>query len=249
MNFYIYCSDIKEVKELIDCNYTGALFTYHNNQNDFFTQISRNIILDKDFKYLVAVRPYAISPQYLCMINNSIDKISKNKLQINFVTGRPKKEEKFFGGILGSVNDESPKEEKAKFLVDYIGVLEGLNTKIPDYYVSVTNNFVFNEVEKYNSKIIIVYEQYIKNKYYLPNKKIMLGVPLVLKETKSEIDYFIKTNGEQLDVATFSFKDFIDFIEELKNKGIESMVIYSLDNDQRKIINNFVKQYKEKELQ
>jgi superfamily I DNA and RNA helicase len=27
------------------------------------------------------------------------------------------------------------------------------------------------------------------------------------------------------------------------------MVIYSLDNDQRKIINNFVKQYKEKELQ
>jgi hypothetical protein len=77
MDFYIFSQKINEVQELIDHKYSGILLIYGNSLDDFFTQISRTMDLKNDFKYMVAVRPYAISPEYLFKINKSINNIDQ----------------------------------------------------------------------------------------------------------------------------------------------------------------------------
>jgi hypothetical protein len=248
MNFYIFSNGLDQVKELEEHGYSGALFTYNIGQGDYFTQIARNIVVGNSFKYMVAIRPHAISPQYLCMINNSIRKIDPNRLQINFITGWLKDNEKEFGGILGEVNDLSSNIDRSNYLIKYIDELEKLNAKIPDYYISSTNNFVFDAAVQHNSKIIIPYSQYKQNKYNLKDKKIMMSLAVVLRETKEELLNLSKTNKVS-DKEYFTYNKFNDFINEIKNIGINEIMLHSWGAEERKIINNFVKQYKEKELQ
>jgi hypothetical protein len=86
--------------------------------------------------------------------------------------------------------------------------------------------------------------------YDLNDKKIMMSVAPILRETKEEIDLLNKNKISSADdVEYFSYQEFTDFINELKNKNINEIMLHCWDVKERKIINNFVKEYKEKELQ
>jgi hypothetical protein len=246
MDFYIFSTGISEVKELQEYNYSGALFRYDIGKGDFFTQIARNIVVGEKFKYMVAIRPYVISPQYLSMIIKTINQISTNQIQVNLISGWIKEEEKDFGGVLGDVNDLSSNVDRSNYLIKYIDAIENIKIKNIDYYVSVTNKFVFDASIKNNSKIIIPYSQYKKNIYDLDNKNVMISVSPTLRETEEELSNLNKIKNKD-DIENFTYKQFSFFIEEIKNKGIKEIMLSCWDNEERKKINNFVKQYKETE--
>jgi hypothetical protein len=237
---------LEEVENLYNHKYSGALFTYNINQGDFFTRVARNINTKKDFKYMVAIRPYVISPQYLYMISKSIEEILPSTLQLNLISGWIKEEEKEFGGVPGEINDMSSNIEKSNYLIKYIDIIEKIKPKIIDYYVSVTNSFVFDSCVKNNTKMIIPYSQYKNNIYDISNKKIMISVTPILRETDQELSNLFNNKNED-DAENFTYKQFSLIIEELKTKGINEIILSSWDNEEKKIINNFVKQYKEGE--
>ena len=248
MNFYMFSYGLEEVDELQKNHYSGALYTYNILQGDFFTRIAKNIVVGEKFKYMVAIRPYVISPQYLCMINNSINQIEKNRLQINFINGWIKEEEKELGGIIGDVNDLSGNIERSNYLIEYIDVLEKSNLKIPDYYLSTTNEFIFNAGEKHNSKLIIPYSQYINKKYNLNNKHIMISVSPRIRETQEEIDRLVKTKKHQSDEEYFTYKEITSLINKLEHEGISEILFSSFSQKEERLnTHNFVKQHKEKE--
>jgi hypothetical protein len=246
MKFYSF-ADLEEVKTLLDHNYSGALFTYNIDQGDYFTRIANQIDKKIDFKYMVAIRPYAVSPQYLCMINNSMNMIAKDKLQINLVSGTLQDWEKDFGGIIGTTNDSSSNVEKSEYLMEYIENIEAIKRKIPDYYVTITNQFVFNKACKFGSKMMIPYEDYKNNSYDLKNKNIMVAMAPIIRETREELN---NSNFESdlRNVGLFLPEEFIDVIEELKNKGIEEVMICHWYAKEKKILNKIIKEYKEKEM-
>ena len=246
MNFYMFSYGLEEVENLYNHKYSGALFTYNINQGDFFTRVARNINTKKDFKYMVAIRPYVISPQYLYMISKSIEEILPSTLQLNLISGWIKEEEKEFGGVPGEINDMSSNIEKSNYLIKYIDIIEKIKPKIIDYYVSVTNSFVFDSCVKNNTKMIIPYSQYKNNIYDISNKKIMISVTPILRETDQELSNLFNNKNED-DAENFTYKQFSLIIEELKTKGINEIILSSWDNEEKKIINNFVKQYKEGE--
>ncbi len=246
MNFYMFSYGLEEVENLYNHKYSGALFTYNINQGDFFTKISRNINTKKDFKYMVAIRPYVISPQYLYMISKSIEEILPSTLQLNLISGWIQEEEKEFGGVPGEINDMSSNIDKSNYLIKYIEIIEKIKPKIIDYYVSVTNNFVFDSCVKNNTKMIIPYSQYKNNIYDVNNKKIMISVAPTLIETDQELSDLSNIKNQD-DAENFTYKQFNLIIEELKTKGINEIMLSSWDNEERKKINNFVKQYKERE--
>jgi hypothetical protein len=246
MKFYSFAL-LEEVKILHDHHYSGALFTYNIDTGDYFTRIANQIDKKIDFKYMVAIRPYAVSPQYLCMINNSMNIIAKDKIQINLVSGTLKDWEKDFGGIIGTTNDLSSNVEKSKYLMEYIENIETIKRKIPDYYVTITNQFVFNKASNLGSKMMIPYEDYKNNSYDLNNKKIMIAVFPIIRETREELNNN-KLRSDLSNLGLFLPEEFIDFIEELKNKGIEEVMICHWDKKEKKILNKIIKEYKEKEM-
>jgi hypothetical protein len=253
MEFYIFSNNIDEVKELVDHHYSGALLIYNTDLSDFFTQVARTMNVEESFKYMVAIRPYAISPQYLCMINNSINNINKDRLEINFISGWAKEDEKESGGILGYVNDSSSKTDKSNYLIEYIDVLEKYDKKIPDYYVSVADESMVSETLKHDSKLLINYPDYVEKSYDISNRNVMVYLWVALRETEEELDILRKKNSEEhykyYRLQYFTYQQFNDILIELTDKGIKKILLYAYwDRKEKRRIHKIVKEYKEKEI-
>ncbi len=194
------------IDELEDAHCDGILFTYRQWQGDFFTFVARTMKLDQKIKYMIAIRPHALSAQYLCMINQSINEIQPERLQVNIIAGHIKPDEVDFGGILGTVTDASSIPDRTNYMIDYLKELrdmEGNGVQIPECYVTCTNIHSLEAVAKLGYKIIFPYREY-KFGYFLDKsvdgqlkpgvgfdlsgKKIMLAISPIIRDTQEEID-------------------------------------------------------------
>ena len=280
MKFYYFGGSFREgaISKLESHHFDGVMFVYDAVLGDVFTKIVKHIKENEKIKYLVAIRPYSISPQYLCMINKSMNSIAPNRLQINLISGYIKDHEKSFGGILGNVNDSSDRIDRSNYLIDYLKMLNSMpgNQKKPflDFYTSTTNEYVFNATSEYNNKIILPYRDYkngywtiinedsnedIGNKFDITGRKIMLAITPIIRRTQEELnmseDYakrpVWKNNeiqGKVTDIEYFTYKEFDDFIKELKSKGIDEILMNGHQEEEREKLISFIKQYRELEL-
>jgi hypothetical protein len=245
MDFYLFTSDFELIPSLEKFGFEGVLFVYHAGSDDKFTRIARSVSSDTNIKHMVAIRPYVISPQYLTMINRSMNQVRSGVLQINLISGHIKDDEKDIGGIVGPVNHYSSPEERSKYLMEYIESLEGMGDAKPDYYVSVTNPFTLETAKKYNSKIIIQYSHYVKNEYDLTNTKPMVSITPILRKTKEELDALPEsTVRHRIDMANFTYDEFTSLINKIKADGIKQVILSFWNEEEQDHIINFVKQYK-----
>lgn len=232
MNFFWFersnVYDIKEISsELEEFGFCGVLLVYSFYSDDQFVKIANAIDVNQKIKYMVAIRPYTISPQYLSMINNSFEKISKNRIIINFITGWVSDFDKEVGGIHGSVNDLSSNIERSEHLVEYLKLLSETKGPSPKFYVSVTNPILLQKVA--GKDVILPYQSYKQNSFNIENKnKIMIYITPVIRETKEELELLIE-KSERKDITYFTFKEFEIFLNELKDKNINNILIDDAD--------------------
>lgn len=270
MKFYYFGGVIgdNQLAELEDNYIEGVLFTYNPHQGDFFTLLARDIDTTKKIKYMIAIRPYTISPQYLCMINKSINSIMKDRLQINLIAGHIKGKEKDFGGFVDEITDYSPIPDRSNYLIKYIKELSNMakdpRIEIPDYYVSCTNGYLFQSAALNESKIILPYQDYI-NKYFTEQggidtpikigetfttkgKKIMLAINPLLRETQGELDKkFFQRVKPTTDSDFFTYQEFYNLIKQLEKDDIHEILIGGWPTHEKLHILKFVKRYVESE--
>jgi|LakMenEpi08Jun12_1017391.scaffolds.fasta_scaffold01000_3 hypothetical protein len=229
MEFYYFGGNFFPgiLDEIKNSNFDGVMFTYDATQGDIFTRIVQQLSTDEKIKYLVAIRPYTISPQYLCMINQSMNLIMGNRIQINLISGYVKDHEKNFGGIIGEIYDLSNKVDRSKYLIKYVDVLNTMpgnqnNSHPLDFYVSTTNKYIEETVNKYNNKIILPYKDY-KNGYWtidpticnccgmkisnrnkilkenlkLDYSKVMLAITPILRKNRKQLEELPDYYGER----------------------------------------------------
>jgi hypothetical protein len=230
-------------EQLEDSGFSGILFPCSSDGDDPFISISRNINPERNIKYMVAVRPYTISAQYLKRISKSIGKISKNRILINFVTGWIYEQEKSAGGIYGNVDDLSSSIERSNYLIEYIENISKMKEKDLDFYVSVTNSIVFEKTK--TNKVIIPYSWYKENRFDLSKVECMISLGPVIRKTQAEIDE-IKTKYTEQDKAFFTEEEFTYFLNELQTKGFDGVLIFEeTPNTEKntiiKMISDFVK--------
>lgn len=244
MNFYFFANSIEDAKKFPVEDVSGVLLIYNIFSGDFFSLIARELSNNKkNMTYIVAIRPYVISPQYLCMINRSIHNIVPNNLRINFITGDIKTIEEGYGGVIGQVNDQSSNIERSQYLIDYIDMLQNLSDKIPDYYVSVTNEYLLKAAEKQGSRIILPYRLYKTNQSDLSNKRVMVSITLKLRQTKEEVEHLNKIAPLE-SKANFTYDEFYKIVQEIESKGIKEMLITIWEEDERSRVLTFIKKYK-----
>jgi hypothetical protein len=227
MNFFWfetgYGFDLKELAiELEDSGFSGVLLPYSFVRDDYFVKIANTIDPNKTIKYMVAIRPYTISAQYLSMINNAFDKISSDRIIINLITGFIYDKDKTVGGILGEVNDLSSNIERSNYLISYVKSLKNISSGFPNFYVSVSNQPILDGV--YEEKVIVPYSMYKRNELVFDPKKTMVSVCLIIRKTKEELDS-IKRIKRNPDTGYFTFEEFETLLNEFKLKGINDVLI------------------------
>lgn len=259
-------------------NFSGVMFTYDATQGDMFVRTAKDIRMNEKIKYLIAIRPYTISPQYLYTIHDSINEIMKDRLQINFITGYIKDHESEVGGIVGEVNDSSHSVDRSNYMIEFLNSLNNISQtrdgkSLLDFYVSTTNDYVFSAVKKYKNKIILPYHIYKRGFWSdslkdtslmidldLKDTEVMIAMTPIIRETEEELNnlqnYAIRPiwkKGEKSmvldDAEYFTHESFAEFIKVLEEDGIDHLLINAVPRQESEIIIPFIKKYVETEKQ
>ncbi len=275
MKFYYFGGVIGEpdsVKSPTNLNnnkFDGVMFTHDIPQGDIFVQTAIDLKINERIKYLIAIRPYTISPQYLAMINDSINKVQKDRVQLNIISGYTKDHEDSIRGIVGPVNDQSDKVEKRKYLVDFVDSLNEMNKnknlKSPlDFFVTTTNPRVLDAVNRHNNKIILPYSLYKNNVWFkkfnrtldVKSQEIMLAITPIIRETEEELatlkDYALRPVWQEGEVSRvvndaeyFTHEGFHKFVKKLKEDKIQYLLINAVPQAENDVIIPFIKKYVE----
>lgn len=207
--------DPKDPSNLNNHHFSGVMFTHDIPEGDMFVKTAIDINPNENIKYLIAIRPYTISPQYLSMINRSMSRIDRDRLQINLISGYIKDHEDGVGGVVGDVNDRSSSVDRSNYMIEFLKELNEMDQdkdspgyyRDPNYrnnldvYVSTTNSYVFEAAKKYNHKIILPYHIYARGSWSdtarhrsatipleLGNMEVMLAITPIIRETEEELD-------------------------------------------------------------
>jgi hypothetical protein len=262
---------VKSPSNLNRHHFDGVMFTHDIPQGDIFIQTAMDLKVNEKIKYLIAIRPYTISPQYLAMINDSLNKVQKDRVQLNIISGYTKDHEDGVKGIVGSVNDQSDKVEKRKYLVEFLHSLNEMNKnkniKAPlDFFVTTTNPRVLDAVNKHNNKIILPYSLYKNNIWFkkfnrpldVNSKEIMIAITPIIRETEEELEslknYALRPTWQSGEVSRvvndaeyFTSKTFHELIKNLQENGIKYLLINAVPQAENAIIIPFIKKYVESE--
>jgi hypothetical protein len=209
-----YISDLLE-----DSGFYGWLLPYAAGVADPFIRIARSLKIDQKLKYLVAVRPHTISPQYLLAISQSLDLIEEDRVRINFVPGlNLSKEDELFGGILSEVTDSSSFFDRKKYLCSYIEQFNNLKGKKPYVYISGSSDDACPNLDNLGDATIVRYGSLLEGNVDPSDKTKIIFFPVVdiksFKETLNDIkekgynNVMIHVHGDKLfDLALEVFKE------------------------------------------
>ena len=221
-------------EELKQSGFSGTMYPYDIDCGDFFTKIAEQTTVN-NFQYIVAIRPYVISPQYLSMVCKSLNKKYRNKVSINFLTGWIKEYEYKFGGILTEPNDRSSSIDRSKYMLQYVEEFKNLKTIIPNFYISTTNDEVFKKCKEKQFPMIIPYVWYKENRFDIKNTKVIVSICPIFEESEES----------HQDLEFFSKSDFFKFLDDCHNSNIYGVLIHeNTPGTQYETITSLIREYK-----
>lgn len=240
MKFYWFCRhnyfDIKNLfVKLESAGFDGVLLAYAQ-MGDPFSVLAHNIMPSSKMEYIVAVRPYLISPQYVSEIVESFESFAPGRLSLNIVPGAVIDSEKIYGGIIGEVNDSSSQEDRRNFLGEWIKEYSQCRKTENKIYVSGHHCDIV-EYSEYSDSLIMNYRVYNSDYGYIPvSKPFYISMSPVIQGDPNKIDK---------DDMVVSRSDLKEIIEKLEKKGVEGIFFHSPMNfGQLSYIIDFVKDYK-----
>ena len=188
---FSYMSDLLE-----DSGFYGWLLPYAPGLADPFVRVARSMDTEKNLKYLVAVRPYTISPQYLLAITKGLDLIQEDRVRINFVPGLTMGGfDESFGGILGPINDSSSLEDRKKYFCSYIEEFRNMKAKKPYTYLSGMVTDICPNMLDFGDANIVSYAMLVEGKLEGYNKDTIIFFPVSSIKTLHDRMNHVKSAG------------------------------------------------------
>lgn len=187
---------IKDVySEINQYNYESVLLTVSSLLGDMWTKSATAVDKSHKFKYMIAIRPYLFSPQYLAMLISSFNQISNNKLIINLVQGNIGTNEDF-NGIIGSKEMKlDTAEGRRAYSTEFIDKLFKVKMfepfEMPEILVSGSSDDSIHLAKKTSNIIALYYESFIENpkKFSSLNfNKIFIFLSVLIRETDEEAE-------------------------------------------------------------
>lgn len=233
-------------KEAHRLNLDAVLLPWVIGIGDPFIRIARAMDTSHNFKYMVAVRPYLVSPQYLAMTCKTLDQIDPNRIILNFVAGDIKEYELNFGGILGSTNDNTNlldrKKYMAKFLKEFKTIYKNRSKiNIPEICVSGTSEEIIKISNQYANYNLCDKMPFDEGFYGIDVKQIVCINPTIVDEIE---EYKIKKENSGPEMMVVTSLELLDIIKKYKNKNVYGIMFRAHQNvEEKNKIFNFIEKY------
>ncbi len=238
----------KAFKYIDSFKYDSCMLTYHSRENDMFIKLARAIDPNIKLNYIIAMRTYAISPEYLGLMINGFSEIAENKLLFNIVAGDLHANETTINDLVDSSMLTSSQDR-----VKYTGLwlekftnLDILKNKIPPLFMSGTSAATFENCKKFNGGIMVMVDYFLENIEFLSQFNTRCAtLQICIRDTDEEADLLKheKYSGDKLKWCYFySEETLIKKIKELEDLGVTDLMVTGLPFDnQVERVHNFVK--------
>jgi len=235
------------VTYLDDCGYYSVLFPYYSLMADPFIKAAAAIKKDEKIKFMIALRPRALSPEYCAMMCAAFGLIQMDRLMLNIVHGHLASEE-IQDGIIDPANIFSSRGSTLQYSETFLEKLTQ-KTNFKKLGVEIVMSSGKSETmrlsKKYANYSVVGYDDILDRlddySSIEPNN-LMVGVKIVIRDSDQECkEYKDKyLNQENLLVSTKT--GLLNKISELESFGVNNIIISSHDPDQEaRRVHDFIK--------
>ena len=241
--------DLQTLSNILNgSGYYSVLTVYHSKLPDYWLKIANIINKEHSLKYMIAMRTYAISPEYCAMMCESFNTIDPNRLMLNVAAGDLHKDETSVSDVVEISNSIDTYEGRTEYTGKWLDKF--LNVKIlkhkPETIVSGTSDKTIDNANKYADAHLSMYSSYssgLKDK--LKTKRKMVSCSVIIRDSKEEASKLLQENeGEMIRNSTIygTEEEVIARIQELSNEGVTDLLITRrLEDDQPARIHHMVK--------
>jgi alkanesulfonate monooxygenase SsuD/methylene tetrahydromethanopterin reductase-like flavin-dependent oxidoreductase (luciferase family) len=242
-------SYLKNISDVVnDTGYESILLVYHSKIDDNWIKASRALDLSHKFKYMPAIRTYAISPEYCAMICRAFSTIAPDRLMLNIVSGDIHQEETSIDDLIWIKDKIDTPEKRLKYTDDWLSKFIDLsNGTVSEIVMAGHSNDTRLMAEKYNAthlSMLNMQKQTYYDSRFLKNSKQMVSLSVIINDSFEEINKLLSTNkGSDQWTVCGNKKQVKEQIYSLKDLGVTDILINSHPDDKNiPLIHSVVKE-------
>jgi alkanesulfonate monooxygenase SsuD/methylene tetrahydromethanopterin reductase-like flavin-dependent oxidoreductase (luciferase family) len=231
--------DAKDLRDLSfqleSFGYESVLLTFHSDSPDYLVKSAAALVPGQKLKYMVALRPYHISPQYCAMVTEAFNQIEPGRLIFNWIAGDEKSTagEKPQMDVYGDTEALDSIVKRTTFLRNFIKQYNEMPviSKKPEMVFSGFSEYTIETARMFSETSLSVIDDYKNNMDRFKGiKKIMVMATPVILETEKEVEdykeYLFKKSSRFLDMSTIGTRDSVKKqLLELEKYGISDVLI------------------------
>jgi alkanesulfonate monooxygenase SsuD/methylene tetrahydromethanopterin reductase-like flavin-dependent oxidoreductase (luciferase family) len=219
--------------------YYSFLSVYHSKLPDYWIKIANIINPEHNLKYMIAIRTYAISPEYCAMMCEAFNEISPNRLILNVAAGDMKDDETSVTDVVAISNLLTTHEDRVKYTTEWLEkftTLPILKNK-PEIVVSGTSAGSISNANKYADGHLSMYLNYKNNlkNFIKTNKKIVL-LTIIIRDSKEEAQdiHNLISEAEARSCLFGTENEIIEQIKDIEKEGVTDILVTGVEVDTEK---------------
>jgi alkanesulfonate monooxygenase SsuD/methylene tetrahydromethanopterin reductase-like flavin-dependent oxidoreductase (luciferase family) len=241
--------ELKTLSNVLDYSgYYSVLTVYHSKLPDYWIKIANIINPEHRLKYMIAMRTYAISPEYCAMICEGFNEISSDRLILNVAAGDVHSDESSRSDVVAISELLRTHDDRVKYTSEWLEKFTNLPLlkNKPEIVVSGTSKETISNSEKYADAHLCMYSSY-KNGLsdLIKTKRVIVSRPIIIRDTKAEAEELYNQLPDDMGKRSCLFgteNEIIDSINAMKSDGITDILISRTQlDDQHYRIHSMVK--------
>ena len=239
---------LKKISELANkCNYYSVLLVYHSLENDFWIKCANVLDTTHTFKYMIAIRTYAISPEYFVMMYRGFSEIQENRIMFNIVSGDIHDSETSVDDIIFNKENFYTSQKRVKYTHEWIKKVLSIidKKKVPEIVMSGTSDNTLNSASVFADYNLCMMDSFVDNpKKFKRNKNRMVCAALIIRNTYEEAEKVvdqIKQKHQKRWTIFGTEEQVLEKIEYLKSIGVTDLMIRNHKEDNKyNLVHEFV---------
>jgi alkanesulfonate monooxygenase SsuD/methylene tetrahydromethanopterin reductase-like flavin-dependent oxidoreductase (luciferase family) len=230
--------------------YYSVLLTYHSKQNDVWIKCARTLNTIHKFKYMIAIRAYAISPEYFAMMYKGFQEIDKNRLMFNVVAGDLHNNETSLEDLILIKEHLDTSQKRVDYLYQWIKKVKELipSDFMPEIVMSGNSEKTLNYASEMADYNLCMIHDFIKTPdVFFKNKNRMVASAVVIRDSYEEAEKVINSSSipHEKQWTIFGTEDqILEKIKEVKQIGATDFLIRRHSKDfQTAKVHDFVKRH------
>ena len=250
-NFHWMLKDnlsIYETKKLFEkleySKYKSVLLTFQDDMPDTWIKSSHCIDPEGSMKYMVALRPYALTPAYCVMLAKSFNQISNNKLILNMIAGTTEADQQAF-------EEPKPMHERLidceRFILNF-KLIWGDKDGMPEVAFTGSSLDAIHSTKSQGDISLFHINNYIKHREQfnlIKDKRKIARAWIIIAETDEEAERIFSSLDDEVEINNCIYGSENTIYQKMcyyKDIGIDEFMITCLRSD-TEMLHDFVRKY------